>query len=181
MKKQYGKEWRVQWERAKAAAKFYSRKTRFNTNLFAIEPARKVPHRMMKDGFWFAMSDTKNYFARQSRSPHWNIVQTMFYPISEQSHGYAQSEYTKRKKFLGRFDAEIRLERLVSLYGRFQPVIHKVIESGTPLWAPPHREETQEILNRLKPDEILDIMPWHSSLTRQTLRLSQHGIEMKEA
>ena len=155
---QYGDLWRVEWKKLQAEAKCYKRETKFYTNLFALEPqTKKVGHRPMKSNFWFAMSDTKNYFCRVSGKPNWNLLAKIFYETGGEVFGYqyAQAEYAKRKGYLGRYDGEIRLDKLIRTYGTFKPVIMEVLKSRTPMWAPPHREKAQKILNKLGIEEVL--------------------------
>jgi hypothetical protein len=67
---------------------------------------------------------------------------------------HAQAEYAKRQQYLNRYDGEIRLDGLIQFYGHFRPVITKVLKSRTPIWALPHREEAQEMVNRLSAEEL---------------------------
>ena len=39
----------------------------------------------------------------------------------------------------------------------------EVLESGTPIWASPHREKAQKILNKLGVEEVLGVVPIDNS------------------
>jgi hypothetical protein len=161
LKKQHGEGWRLEWEKIQRAAKFYDKHTQFYTNLFSIAPRQlRAPHAPRKSNFWFALSDTQNYFRQLTGKPHWTIVQDILFPDSKKGRGHqhAQSEYERREKYLKQFDENVRLDKLSKLYEVFKPVILQVLESGRPLWEEPHREKAQEIFNQMSPDEVMNMM-----------------------
>ena len=159
---EYGESWRVEWKKLQTAAKSY----KFYTNLFGIEPqTKKVGHRRRKSYFWFAMSDTQNYFRRISGRPNWDITAKIFYGTGGKFFGYqhAQAEYAKRKGYLRRYDGEIRLDNVIRFYRNFKPVIMEVLESGTPMLAPPHREKVEKRVKKLGIEEALGVVPIDNS------------------
>jgi hypothetical protein len=148
--------------------KWDKREWRYYTNLFALEPqAKKVGHKPLKMDFWRAIADTQNYFRRISGKPNWEIVGEIFFSAPEKyySHEHAQGEYNKRKRYLARFDVHMQLEKVIQFYDMFKPIIRDVLQSGTPMWASPHREKAQEIINQRGSTEVLRLMTaQHSTL-----------------
>jgi hypothetical protein len=106
------------------------------------------------------MPDTYNYFRLVSGKANWKIMAEIFFPHTDRFSGfeYVQSEYAKRKGYLKRFDDGVRLEKVLRYYSIFKPLIIPVIESGVPIWATPHREKAQEILNGTNA-EVLNMVP----------------------
>ena len=67
----------------------------------------------------------------------------MFFP--EQAFGYAQAEWAKRKARLSGIDHERSLNRVLSFYETFKPVVLEVLQSRLPIWASPHREHFERL------------------------------------
>jgi len=143
LRRDYGRTWKKEWENIKACARNYE-PPRFRTGLFAIDPqGPNPPHGPFQWNFWLAVCDAKNYFTRIAKRPHWDVMAEVFFSTHEPE--YAVAEWTKRSRRLSGLDHERSLNRVLSFYERFKPVILEVLKSGLPIWASPHREHFERL------------------------------------
>ncbi len=81
-------------------------------------------------------------------------------------------KYAKRKTYLNRYDAGVRLEKVMRYYETFKPLIIPVIESGIPIWVTPHCEKAQKILDGMSA-EVLNMVPGDDWARRQHVALQR--------
>jgi len=156
LKERYGPAWKTKWEDIQASARSYE-PPKFKGGLFSIDPQGFNPaHGPFRWNFWLALCDVKNYFTRIAKRPHWDLIAEVFFP--EQAFGYAQSEWAKRKARLSGLDHQRSLNRVLSFYERFNPVILEVLKDRRPIWAPPHREHFERLRAEAGPETILQMI-----------------------
>lgn len=153
---QYPRTWKKKWKRIQALARSYE-PPKFKGGLFSMDPqGPKPPHGPFRWNFWLAVRDTKNYFRRITKRPHWNLIADVFFP--KQAFGYAQAEWARRKARFAKLDHERSLNRMLSFYQRFMPVILEVLKDRRPIWAPPHREHFERLRAEAGPETILQMI-----------------------
>ena len=156
LKERYGPAWKTKWEDIQASARSYE-PPQFKGGLFSIDPqGPKPPHGPFRLNFWLAVRDTKNYFRHITKRPHWNLIADVFFP--KQAFSYAQAEWARRKARFAKLDHERSLNRVLSFYERFNPVILEVLKDRRPIWAPPHREHFERLRAEAGPETILQMI-----------------------
>jgi hypothetical protein len=143
LQRQYRRTWKKKWRHIQALARGYQ-PSKFKGGLFSIDPQGPNPaHGTFRLNFWLAVRDTKNYFRRIKKRPHWNLIADVFFP--KHAFGYAQAEWARRKARFAKLDHEESLNQALSFYGKLKPVILEVLKSGIPMWASPHREHVERL------------------------------------
>ena len=156
LKRRYGRTWKKKWKDVQARARSYE-PPRFRAGLFSIDPqGAKPPHGPFLWNFWLALCDAKHYFTRIKKKPHWGVIAEVFFP--KHRFNYAQSEWAKRKARLSGIDHERSLNRVLSFYATFKPVILEVLKTGVPMWASPHREHFEHLRVEVGFDTITQTM-----------------------
>lgn len=156
LQRRHGDSWKKEWEDLQARACSYQ-PPMLKGGLFAIEPqGPKPPHGQFLSNRWLAVCDVKNYFTRIAKRPHWDLIAAVFFP----NHGneYAQAEWARREEHLSRFDHERSLNRVLSFYETYKPVIMEVLKSGEPMWASPHREHFEQLCAEAGVEAIFQTM-----------------------
>jgi hypothetical protein len=156
LEKRYGPAWKTKWKDLQASARSYE-PPKFKGGLFSIDPQGPNPaHGPFRSNFWLAVWETKNYFTRITKRPHWNLIADVFFP--KQAFGYAQAEWARRKVRFAKQDHERSLNRVLSFYKAYRPVILKVLTSRVPMWASPHREHFEQLHAKVAPETIFQMM-----------------------
>lgn len=156
LKERYGPAWKTKWEEVQASARSYE-PPKFKGGLFSIDPQGPNPaHGPFRWNFWLALCDVMHYFTRVKKKPHWDVIAEVFFPKYE--FNYAQSEWAKRKARLSGIDHERSLNRVLSFYKAYKPVILEVLTSRVPIWASPHQEHFERLHAKVGPETIFQMM-----------------------
>jgi hypothetical protein len=165
LKRRYGRTWKKKWKHIQALARSYE-PPKFKGGLFSMDPqGPKPPHGPFLLNFWLAVCDAKNYFTRIKKRAHWKVMAEVFFP--KQTFVYAQAEWAKRKARLSRIDPDVRLNRLLTFYEKFNPVILEVLTSRVPMWASPHREHFERLCAEAGLDTILQMITGEEQVGRK--------------
>jgi hypothetical protein len=163
LQERYGPAWEERWKEAKARARSYE-PPKFKGGLFSIDPQGPRPaHGPFRWNFWLALCDVKNYFTRIAKRPHWDLIVDVFF--SGQEYNYAQAEWAKRQGRLSRIDHERSLNRVLSFYTTYKPVILEVLKTRVPMWASPHREHFERLHAKVAPETIFQMMTGETQVT----------------
>lgn len=143
LQRRHGDTWKTKWKDMQARARSYE-PPKLEAGLFAIDlHGSKPPHGQFLSNRWLALCDVKNYFTRIAKRPHWDLIAAVFFP--DQTFLYAQAEWRRREERLSGIDHERSLNRMLSFYERFKPVILEVLKDRRPIWASPHREHLERL------------------------------------
>ncbi len=155
LQKEYGENWKKQWDEEKALASSYQSPA-IERGLFSIETrSPPKPNRPFQWRFWFAVGDIKTYLTQVSKRPNWGLIAEILFPGKKYME--AQAEWARRQESFSHFDNERRLSIALRFYEHYKPVILHVLQTGIPIWAPPHREECEkhtsiEMLEKIFPE-----------------------------
>lgn len=164
LQQRYGPAWKTKWEHLQASARSYE-PPKFKGGLFSIDPQGPNPaHGPFRWNFWLALCDVTHYFTRIAKRPHWDVIAEVFFPKYE--FNYAQSEWAKRKARLSGIDHERSLNRVLSFYKAYKPVILKVLTSRVPMWTTPHREHFERLHAKVGVDTILQMFTGEAQVAR---------------
>ena len=156
LRRDHGRRWKKEWEKIQALARSYE-PPRFKEGLFSIDPQGPMPaHGPFLWNFWLALCDAKHYFTRIAKRPHWDVMAEVFF--STHAPEYAVAEWTKRSRRLSGIDHERSLNRVLSFYATYKPVILEVLSSRVPMWASPHREHFERLHAKAGPKTIFQTM-----------------------
>jgi len=78
----------------------------------------------------------------------------------------AQAEWARRQESFSHFDNERRLSIALRFYEHYKPVILHVLQTGIPIWAPPHREEFEKRTSLETLEKILPATTVHSGQSK---------------
>ena len=164
LKQSHGPEWKKEWEKIQSLARSYE-PPNLKGGLFSIYPEGPKPaHGPFRWNFWLALCDVMHYFTRIKKTPQWDVIAEVFFPSYE--FNYAQSEWAKRKARLSGIDHERSLNRVLSFYKAYKPVILKVLTSRVPIWASPHREHFERLHAKVGVDIILQMFTGEAQVAR---------------
>ena len=168
LQRRYPRTWKKKWENIQALARSYD-PPKFKVGLFSMDPqGPKPPHGPFLWNFWLAVCDVMHYFTRIAKRPHWDVIAEVFFPKYE--FNYAQSEWAKRKARLSGIDHERSLNRVLSFYKAYRPVILKVLTSRVPMWASPHREHFERLHAKVGVATILQMFTGEAQVARKVLQ-----------
>lgn len=164
LQRQYPRTWKKKWEKIQALARSYE-PPKFKEGLFSMDPqGLNPPHGPFHWNFWLALCDVVHYFTRIRKRPNWDLIAEVFFPAHV--FNYAQSEWSKRKTRLSGMDHERSLNRVLSFYTAYKPVILKVLKSRVPMWISPHREHFKRLHAKIGTDTILQMFTGQALVVR---------------
>ena len=133
--------------------------------LFSIETrSPPKPHRPFQWRFWFAVGDIKTYLTQVSKRPNWGLIAEILFP--GKTYLEAQAEWARRQESFSHIDNERRLSIALRFYEHYKPVILHVLQTGIPIWAPPHREECEKLTSIETLEKILPATTVHSGQSK---------------
>jgi hypothetical protein len=164
LQKEYGENWKKKWEEEKALASSYQSPA-IERGLFSIETrSPPKPNRPFQWRFWFAVGDIKTYLTQVSKRPNWGLIAEILFPGKK--FNVAQAEWARRQESFSHFDNERRLSIALRFYEHFKPVIVNVLQTGIPIWAPPHREECEKLTSVETLEKIFPETTVHSGQSK---------------
>jgi hypothetical protein len=156
LQRRYPCTWKKKWKHIHALARSYE-PPKFKGGLFSMDPQGPNPaHGPFRWNFWLALCDVRNNFTRIAKRPHWDLIADVFFPGQE--YNYAQAEWAKRQGRLSGIDHERSLNRVLSFYTTYKPVILEVLKTRVPMWASPHREHFERLHAKVTPETIFQMM-----------------------
>jgi hypothetical protein len=142
LQKEYGENWKKKWEEEKSLVRSYQPPA-IERGLFSIETrSSPKPNRPFHWRFWFAVGDIRSYLTQVSKRPNWGLIAEILFP--GKTYLEAQAEWARRQEYFSHLDNERRLSIALRFYEHYKPVILNVLQTGIPIWAPPHREEFEK-------------------------------------